>query len=135
MVPFALRYYPSETSTHPWMDFCNTSNLPVFGLSNAEDSWATEEQWAKRDTVWMQMSSGMFRFAELLLNAGCSWNEVRDYALEGDAGYRCVGPMSTELMIFLPGSDGWPYPADDAESNSGQLTEQRGSLRFRRDGL
>jgi hypothetical protein len=58
----------------------------------------------------------MFRFAELLLNAGCSWNEVRDYALEGDAGYRGVGPMSTELRIFLPGSDGWIYPDDDVPS-------------------
>lgn len=116
MVPFALRYYPSETSTHPWMYDCDTSNLPVFALSNAEDSGSTEEQWAKRDTVWMGMSSGMFRFAELLLNAGCSWNEVRDYALEGDAGYRCVGPMSTELRIFLPGSHGWIYPGDDVPS-------------------
>jgi hypothetical protein len=117
MVPFALRYYPSETKTHPWMYDCDTSNLPVFALSNAEDCVGpTEEQWAKRDTVWVGMSSGMFRFAELLLNAGCSWNEVRDYALEGDAGYRSVGPMSTELRIFLPGSDGWIYPDDDVPS-------------------
>jgi hypothetical protein len=119
MVPFALRYYPSETTTHPWMYDCDTSHLPVFALSNAEDCVSpTEEQWAKRDTVWVGMSAGMFRFAELLLNAGCSWNEVRDYALEGDAGYRSVGPMSTELRIFLPGSDGWIYPDDDVPSPS-----------------
>jgi hypothetical protein len=117
MVPFALRYYPTETKTHPWMYDCDTSNLPVFGLSNAEDCVGPgEERWAQRDTVWVGMSPGMFRFAELLLNAGCSWNEVRDYALEGDAGYRCVGPMSTELRIFLPGSDGWIYPDDDVPS-------------------
>ena len=54
--------------------------------------------------------------SELLLNAGCSWNEVRDYDLEGDAGYRAVGPMSAELTIFLPGSDGWIYPDDDVPS-------------------
>ena len=35
MVPFALRYYPSETTTHPWMYDCDTSHLPVFALSNA----------------------------------------------------------------------------------------------------
>jgi hypothetical protein len=61
----------------------------------------------------MAASQGMFRLAELLLNAGCSWNEVREYALEGDAGYRGVGPMSAELRIFLPGSHGWIYRDDD----------------------
>ena len=115
-LPFALRYYPSTTRKHPWKYDCDTSDLPSFYLSNAEDCVANEEDWAKRDTVWVQMSSGMFRFAELLLNAGCSWNEVRDYDLEGDAGYRAVGPMSAELTIFLPGSDGWIYPDDDVPS-------------------
>ncbi len=113
-VPFALRYYPSETRRHPWLDNCDTRDLPVLALSNADDSVGpTEEDWEKRDTIWMAASQGMFRLAELLLNAGCSWNEVREYALEGDAGYRGVGPMSAELRIFLPGSHGWIYPDDD----------------------
>lgn len=117
MAPFALRYYPSKTRTHPWMYDCDTRNLPVFALSNAEDCVGpTEEERARRDTVWLGMSTGMFRFAELLLNAGCSWNEVRDYSLEGGAGYRSVGPMSAELKIFLPGSDGWIYPDEDVPS-------------------
>jgi hypothetical protein len=55
----------------------------------------------------------MFRQAELLLSAGCSWNQVREYQLEGDAGYRGVASMSAELRIFLPGSDGWFYEGDD----------------------
>jgi hypothetical protein len=89
MVPFALRYYPSETRKHPWMYDCDTRDLPVLALSNADDCVGpTEEEREKRDTIWLEASSGMFRFAELLLNAGCSWNEVREYALEGDAGYR-----------------------------------------------
>ena len=41
-----------------------------------------------------------------------SW-KVREYALEGDAGFRSVGPMSAELRIFLPGSDGWVFPGED----------------------
>ncbi|MBK7929163.1 MAG: hypothetical protein IPJ98_17295 [Bryobacterales bacterium] len=117
MVPFALRYYPSETRRHPWKYDCNASELPVFALSNAEDCVGpSDEEWAKRDTIWIEMSAGMFRFAELLLNAGCSWNEVRDYALEGEAGYRSVGPMSAELQIFLPGSDGWLFQDEDVPS-------------------
>lgn len=74
---------------------------------------STNEDWAKRNTVWVEMSPGMFRFAELLLNADCAWNMVREHELEGDAGYRGVGPMSAELRIVLPGSDGWIYPDED----------------------
>ena len=119
MIPFALRYYPSETRKHPWMDDCDTRDLPVLALSNADDSvGATEDDWAKRDTIWMGPTCGMFRLAELLLNAGCSWNKVREYALEGDAGFRSVGPMSTELRIFLPGSDGWIFPGEDVPDSN-----------------
>lgn len=119
MIPFALRYYPSETTKHPWISDCDTSDLPVFALSNAEDCVGpSDADWANRDTIWIAISPGMFRFAEFLLNAGCSWNEVRDYALEGDAGYRGVGPLSAELRIFLPGSDGWFYPGDDVPNPS-----------------
>ncbi len=59
------------------------------------------------------MSPGVFRFAEPPLNADCSWNPVRNYSLEGDAGYRSVRPMSAELRIFLPGNEGWIFPGDD----------------------
>jgi hypothetical protein len=114
VAPFALRYYPAETVRHPWIDDCRTWNLPVFALSNPEDSVGPRaEDWLARDTIWMSTGFGTFRFAELLLNAGCSWNTVREYALEGDAGFRGVGPMSSELRIFLPGSDGWIFPEDD----------------------
>lgn len=118
MAPFALRYYPAETREHPWIDDRDTRDLPVLGLSNADNSIATEEDWARRDTVWMEPSTGMFRFAELLLNAGCSWNSVREYSLEGDAGYRGVGPMSAELRIFLPGSQGWIFPSEDVPNTN-----------------
>lgn len=120
MVPFALRYYPEETKTHPWIHETDMRNLPVFGLSNANDSHAsTDEDWSSRDTIWMESSSGTIRFAELLLNAGCSWNEVREYELEGDAGYRGVGPMSAELRIFLPGSDHWIFLDEDLRRPEG----------------
>lgn len=114
MVPFTIRYSPEETNGHPWMYENDTRELPVFALSNAEDCVGpTDEDWSRRDTVWLSPSRRTLRFAELLLNAGCSWNEVREYALEGDAGYRGVGRMSAELRIFLPGSDGWIFEEED----------------------
>lgn len=121
MMPFALRYYPSETTKHPWLYHFNIWDLPVFALSN-EDDCVGQSEWerASRDTIWLDIFAGTFRFAELLLNAGCSWNEVDEYALEGDAGYRGVGPRSAELKIYLPGSDGWIFPDDDVPN---QLTE------------
>src|SRR5260370_9162131 len=114
MVPFALRYSPGEPKRYPWMYDCCTHDLPLLALSNLDDCVGGEEQWRGRDTVRIWASRpGTLRLAELLLDAGCSWNKVRDYALEGDAGYRGVAPMSAELRIFLPGSDGWIYDGED----------------------
>jgi hypothetical protein len=77
------------------------------------DEVTLAEQWRTRDTIWIEeFSRGEFRFAELLLNAGCSWNTVREYSLEGDAGYRGVAPMSAGFRIFLPGSHAWGWDGD-----------------------
>ncbi len=99
----------------PWIDDCCVHDLPLFSLTNVDDAVGpTDTDWRERDTVRMWAATGgSLRFAELLLNAGCSWNRVREYALEGDAGFRGVPPMSTELRIFLPGRDGWPYDGND----------------------
>jgi hypothetical protein len=114
MKPFALQYFVAETEEHPWLHDCCSHDLPRFALSNAHNSIATDEQWRARDTIWIEgFSRGEFRFAELLLNAGCSWNTVREYSLEGDAGYRGVAPMSAELRIFLPGSHAWGWEGDE----------------------
>jgi len=115
-VPFAFRYFPAETEKHPWLyDGYQPHELPCLALSNIDDAVGpTEEHWKARDTVWVCGGSpGTFRLAELLLNAGCPWNPVREYALEGDAGYRGVAPMSAELRIFLPEADGWIYGGDE----------------------
>jgi len=114
MKPFALHYFVSDTQEHPWQHDCCTHDLPRFALSNEQNSIATDEQWRTRDTIWIEkFSRGEFRFAELLLNAGCSWNTVREYSLEGDAGYRGVAPMSAEFRIFLPGSHAWGWDGDE----------------------
>jgi hypothetical protein len=85
-------------------------NLPALFLSNQNECLGdSDAEWQTRDTVWIPPSTGTFRLAELLLNAGCSWNPVREYELEGEAGFRGVAAMSAELRIFLPGSDGFLY--------------------------
>jgi hypothetical protein len=115
MAPFALRYSPEETRKHPWMYECCTHDLPLLALTNSDECVGPrEEDWRDRDAIWIRATNiGTLRLAELLLNAGCSWNSVREYALEGDAGYRGVAPMSAELRIFLPGSDGWIFDYED----------------------
>jgi hypothetical protein len=114
MKPFALHYFVAETEGHPWLHDCCSHDLPLFALSNEQGSIATDAQWRARDTIWIEkFSRGEFRFAELLLNAGCCWNTVREYSMEGDAGYRGVAPMSAEMRIFLPGSHAWGWDGDE----------------------
>lgn len=113
MAPVAFGYWPQPERKHPWMyDRC-TCRLPLLALSNEEDWVGADHEWAARDTIWIESEHpGTFRLAELLLNAGSPSNEVFEYALEGEAGYRSVAPMSTELKIYLPGADFWIDPSD-----------------------
>ena len=107
-LPFAFRYFPGVTARHPWPHERDVWNLPLLALSSADELIYNEEQWRARDTVFLDSSLvGTVRLAELLLNAGCSWNRVREYELEGDAGSRGVAPMSAELQIVMPGSEVW----------------------------
>lgn len=65
-------------------------------------------RWRAQFSLFIESSAaGTIRLAELLLNAGCSWNTVREFELEGDAGFRGVAPLSAELRIVLPGSNVW----------------------------
>jgi hypothetical protein len=81
-------------------------------LSNKQDD-VNEHTWESRDSIWLTPSdAGIHRFAEFLLNAGNPENPISEYAFEGDAGHRNVAPMSAELRLFLPGSDGWIFAAE-----------------------
>lgn len=103
-----FRYFPSVTKKHPWLNERELSSLPLLALSNETECVVSDEEWRQRDTVFIESTTaGTVRLAELLLNAGCSWNKVREYELEGDAGFRGVAPMSAELRLLLPGSDHW----------------------------
>lgn len=93
---------------HPWAGETNLADLPLLALTNIDDCSVTDEDWRERDTLRQESSDiGTARLAELLLNAGCSWNSRSEYDLEGDAGFRGVAPLSAEIRLFLPGSDGW----------------------------
>jgi hypothetical protein len=104
--PTTFRYFPSVTKKHPWLQEKDISSLPLLALSNETECILNDDEWRQRDTVFVESSTaGTVRLAELLLNAACSWNKVREYELESDAGFRGVAPMSAELRLFLPGSD------------------------------
>jgi len=106
--PTTFLYFPSVTKKHPWLNERDLSDLPLLALSNETESIQSDDDWRQRDTVFVESSTaGTVRLAELLLNAGCSWNKVREYELEGDAGFRGVAPMSAELRLLLPGSEDW----------------------------
>jgi len=106
--PATFRYLPGGTKKHPWLGESDVSSLPLLALSNEAEIVLTDEEWRQRDTVFIESTTvGTLRLAELLLNASCPWNSVREYELEGDAGFRGVAPMSAELRLLLPGSDHW----------------------------
>lgn len=109
--PYVFNYLPSLTEKHPWLCAALASqgtDLPCFYLSNHDDFVATDEQWSQRDTIrGFGSDKGAVRFAELLLNATLSQNEVGEYELEGDGGFRGVGPYSAEVRLLLPEILGW----------------------------
>jgi len=106
--PVAFHYFPEVTHRHPWLHLgLAPADLPVFSLTNQNDDAATPEDFAARDRVRLGGSDrSMALWAELLLNAGCSFNETLEYQLESDAGFRGVGPASSEMQILLPGWEG-----------------------------
>jgi hypothetical protein len=107
-IPATFRYFPGRVSKHPWLDLHSVHALPLLALSNLDECVITDQQREARDTVFVESTSaGTVRLAELLLNAGCSSNTVREFDLEGEAGFRGVAPLSAELRIALPGSDVW----------------------------
>jgi hypothetical protein len=120
VLPFAFRYFPSVTRKHPWWNERETMDLPLVALSTQNEFAHTDDEWRGRNTLFLESSLlGTVRFAELLLNAGCSWNQVNEYELEGDAGFRGVAPMSAELLIVMPGSTAWISHPDGAAVATG----------------
>ena len=115
VLPFAFRYFPSATRKHPWLNESQVTDLPLLALSTQDELAHSDAEWRTRNTLFLESSLlGTVRLGELLLNAGCSWNQVSEYELEGDAGFRGVAPMSAELLIVMPGSTAWIAHPDGA---------------------
>jgi hypothetical protein len=104
-----FEYWPSLPDRHPWLDEPPApEHLPCFSLTNEAGFTVTEEDRAARDTVVCDGgTSGTVRFAELLLNISRDANDVTEFPLECEAGFRGVGPRSPEVRLWLPGGDGW----------------------------
>jgi hypothetical protein len=107
--PFALGYEPKQTE-----GYLNTvsnfqpSDLPCFYFANWNSPIYNDAEWKSCDTViGFGNDVGSSWFAELLLNASLPSNKIVEYRLEGEMGYRGVGPGSAEVKLYLPGSLGW----------------------------
>lgn len=113
--PTRFNYYPSSVTRHPWFELGPPPHeLHVATLTNERDLVNGIEELADRDVIigfgprW-----GVVRLAELLLNAGRPSNEVVEFRLEAEPGFRGVGPASAEIAIWLPGSFGFLDPSSD----------------------
>jgi hypothetical protein len=110
VVPYDFTYIPEETDKHPFLKilpFTSILDLPRFFLTTVDNPIYSEgERW--RDTVvGFGTDLAHVLLAELLLNASAPGDGVAEYALEGEAGFRGVGPLSAEVTIVLPGSLAW----------------------------
>ena len=107
--PFRFNFYPQPQKRHPWLyTAMDVSELPIVTLTNRDETITSHEQLSGRDVA---LGFGCFRgaalFAELLLNASLDETTEREYRLEGELGLRGVGPGSSELTLWLPGSLGY----------------------------
>ncbi|MGH2514538.1 MAG: hypothetical protein ACRDHP_02685 [Ktedonobacterales bacterium] len=107
--PHIFLYHPSETRKSPWFDLqLAPADLPYFYLVASRYYGDADENWRRRDTIrGFGTDQGFARLAELFLNASRPESALTEYELEGDAGYRGVGPMSAEARFILPGSVFW----------------------------
>ena len=107
--PYKFKYYPQNIlKKHPFVDYLNNSDLPLFNLTNEQNCIAADEDWNNRDTVRCAgLDVGNILFAELLLNLSRPNEKLNEIILEGELGYRSVGAGSAEVSLYLPESLGW----------------------------
>lgn len=103
-----FNYYPAPVSRHPWSSYnLQPYELPILYLTNQNEMLATAQDLESRNVaIGFGGLESSCRFAELLLNCSRPSNNQLEFALEGEIGYRGVGPGSAEIVIWLPGSIG-----------------------------
>lgn len=108
--PFVFNYWPNDVFKHPWQyhKIINPYDYPRFFLTNKDDFCHTDDDFAKRDAIrGFGGDTGTVLLAELLLNMSRDENAQDEFQLEGEGGFRGVGPMSCWVEIWLPGSFNW----------------------------
>ena len=115
--PEAFVYLPDKVESKPWLheDIPDPHDYPHFSLTNRNDCPITDEDWAGRDVlVGFGTAEGTARLAQLFLDMSRAGNEVPEFLLESEAGFRGVAPASAEIRFWLPGGyaveDEFPAP-------------------------
>lgn len=108
-IPYNYEYWPTEITRMPWIHRnIPHSDYPCFFLTNEDEMIADEADWVNRDTVIISGTDvSLVLLAELLMNISNKNNKITEIDLEGEMGFRGVGPGSAEVKILLPGSFGW----------------------------
>lgn len=110
VVPHSFNYIQEEAHKHPFLrllPFTSIQDLPCFFLTRSSNSVPPEGEGSRDTVIGFGTDLAHALLAELLLNASAPENDVNEYALEGEAGFRGVGPLSAEVAIVLPGSLAW----------------------------
>lgn len=110
LAPLWYDYWPQQQRAHPWdCERVDRWDLPALYLTDHDELGGnTDAQWLTRDTVvGFGTLHGTARFGQFLLDIGNPTDAGQEYHLEGEAGFRSVAPLSTELAVWLPGSIGW----------------------------
>lgn len=109
-VPKFFVYVPSLSERHPWTT-SPVSQMPTITLTNQAEVPGTFGRLTIDTVVGFGNAEGSAQLAELFLDAGLQDNDVDEFTLEGEPGFRGVGVASAELGIWLPGSFGY-CPSD-----------------------
>jgi hypothetical protein len=108
--PYSFNYYPHNPTGYGYaLTHVPIVDLPCFWLTNRKECIVSDDDWQRRDIVkGFGTDQASVWLAELFLKLSRPEISITDYDLEGEmGGRRCVGIMSAEAKLFLPGSIGW----------------------------
>lgn len=106
--PESFTYWPEERQRHPWMH-SDPGDMPKLNF----DRDVANRVARTTKVVDASCDRGRVLLGALLLDVGRKETVRDEYHLEGECGYRGVGPGSAEVSIWLPGSIGFDQEAMD----------------------
>lgn len=114
-------YFPSKRTHLGKADTLSEGELPTILLTDREGFAGRDDPTdPPRDVVvGFGSDAGAYRIVELLFDISQSWNEGREYTLEGPFGFGGVAALSAEIRFWLPGGFGWdPTAWGDSRTKS-----------------